>query len=98
MNLDINWAGIWDTIVNFFVKNGWNIAIFFAILIIGIIVIKIIMVATRKILSKTKMEKIAQQFICTILKFVLWLVLILLLLSQIGVEITGILTACSAVI
>ncbi len=98
MNLDINWAGIWDTIVNFFVKNGWNIAIFFAILVVGIIVIKIIMVATRKILSKTKMEKIAQQFICTILKFVLWLVLILLLLSQIGVEITGILTACSAVI
>ena len=41
MNLDINWAGIWDTIVNFFVKNGWNIAIFFAILVVGIIVITI---------------------------------------------------------
>ena len=37
------------------------------------------------------MEKIAQQFICTILKFLLWLLLILLLLSQLGVEITGIL-------
>ncbi len=100
MNLaiNINWSNIWNDIVNFFKANVWNIVIFFAILIVGVIVIKIIMFATRKILSKTKMEKIAQQFICTILKFVLWLVLILLLLSQIGIEITGILTACSAVI
>lgn len=44
------------------------------------------------------MEKIAQQFICTILRFCLWLVLVLILLSQMGIAINGILTACSAVI
>lgn len=44
------------------------------------------------------MEKIAQAFLVAIIKFVLWLILILVLLSLIGVEITGILTAVSAVL
>ncbi|MBR0189631.1 MAG: mechanosensitive ion channel family protein, partial [Clostridia bacterium] len=48
--------------------------------------------------SRTKMEKIAQAFLVTVIKFVLWLILILVLLSLIGVEITGILTAVSAVL
>lgn len=94
----MNWGEIWNSIVTFFKDNIWNIVWFFVILVGGIILIKIFMNITRRILNKTKMEKIAQQFICTILKFVLYLVLVLLLLSQVGVEITGLLTACSAVI
>ena len=94
----MNWSTIWDSVVNFFKDNIWNIALFFLILFGGLIIIKILMNITKRILNKTKIEKIAQQFICTILKFILYLVLVLLLLAQIGVEITGILTACSAII
>lgn len=94
----MDWAKIWDDICTYFKTNVWNIVWFFAILVIGIVVIKILLAVVRKILKHTKMEKIAQQFICTILKFVLWLLLILLLLSQLGIEVTGILTAFSAVI
>ncbi len=94
----MDWVKIWNDICNYFKTNVWNIVWFFAILVIGIIAIKILLAVVRKILKHTKMEKIAQQFICTILKFVLWLLLILLLLSQLGIEVTGILTAFSAVI
>lgn len=94
----MDWAKIWEDICNYFTNNIWNIVWFFAILIIGIIVIKCLMAMTRKILKHTRMEKIAQQFICTILKFCLWLLLILLLLSQLGIEVTGILTAFSAIL
>ncbi len=94
----MDWAKIWNDICTYFKSNAWNIVWFFAILIIGIIVIKVLLAVVRKVLKHTRMEKIAQQFICTILKFILWLILILLLLSQLGVEITGILTAFSAVI
>lgn len=94
----MDWGKIWNDIVNFFTTNVWNIVFFFAILVVGIIVIKLGMMLLRKLLSKTKMEKIAQQFLCTITRFVLWLALILILLAQIGVEITGLLTALSAVI
>ncbi len=89
----------WNKIVNFF-ENGTikKIVLFFAILVIGIIAIKVLMKVIRKILGGTKMEKIAQQFLCTILKFVMWLALILILLSTLGFNITGLLTALSAVI
>ncbi len=94
----MDWSGIWDSIVNYFETNVWNIVWFFVILLVGVLLIKFILSLVRKMLSKTKMEKIAQQFICTALKFCLWLVLILLLLSQVGIEISGILTAISALI
>lgn len=94
----MNWGKIWNDITSFFKTNIWNIVLFVAILVVGIILIKLVLNITKRLLSKTKMEKIAQQFICTILKFILYLILILTLLTRIGVEITGILTACSAVI
>ena len=94
----MDWQAIWNSIVNFFKSNAWNILWFFVILLVGIIVIKIVLRLVKKLFSRTKIEKMAQQFVITILKFVLYLALILLLLSQIGVEISGILTACSAVI
>ena len=94
----MDWAGIWNDIVTYFQTNVWNIVFFFVILILGIIIIKIIMTVLRKVLGKTRMERIAQQFICTAVKFCLWLVLILILLSQIGIQISGILTAISALI
>ena len=89
----------WNKIVDFFENQTLRkIVLFVAILFIGIIVIKVLMATIRKILGGTKMEKIAQQFLCTILKFVMWLALILILLSTMGFNVTGLLTALSAVI
>ena len=92
----MDWKGIWDSIVNFFTSNGWTIILFFAILFIGLVLIKILLNITKKLLGRTKMEKIAQQFLATALKLVLYVVLVLVLLSTIGIEITGIITAISA--
>ena len=49
-------------------------------------------------MGKTKMEKIAQNFIYGFLKVGLYLILVLILLSIIGVQITGIVTALSALV
>ena len=94
----MNWKELWNKIVNFFSGKIMQIVTFFAVLIIGIIVVKIIINITRRVLKKSKMDKIAQHFLIAILKFVLYLILVLALLSIIGVQITGILTAFSAVI
>ncbi len=93
----MNWQKIWDSIVNFFTRNAWNIVIFFAVLFIGIIVIKLVLNITRRIMNRTKMEQIAVGFIMAILKFLLYLLLVVALLSILGIEITGIVTALSAV-
>ncbi len=94
----MDWQGIWDSIVNFFKGNGWTILGFFLTLILGIIVIKILLNIVRRIFTRTKMEKIAQQFLMGTLKFVLYLILILALLGIVGIEISGIITALSAVV
>ena len=94
----MNWEKIWDSIVDFFRSNIWNIILFFAVLFIGIAVVKIIINIMNRVLNKAKMEKIAQQFIMGAVKIALYLILVLALLSIIGIEVTGIITALSALI
>ena len=94
----MNWTEIWETIKNYFADNVWNIVAFFAALVIGIVVIKILMTILRKVFARTKIEEVTRNFLLTILRFLLWLVLVLILLSIIGVQITGIITALSAAI
>ncbi len=94
----MNWNKLWNDIKAFFTNNVWNIVLFFSVLLIGIIVIKILINVIRRVFAKSKMEKIAQQFILAIIKFVLYLILVLALLSIIGVQITGIITALSAIL
>lgn len=94
----MDWNQIWETIKNFFISNGWNIIKFFAILVIGFVLIKIVLNIMRKILNKTKMERIGQQFLMTAIKLCLYLLYVLVLLSTVGVEITGIITALSALV
>lgn len=94
----MDWGQIWDDIVNFFKTNVWNIVIFFAVLFIGIIVVKLLVNLIRRLLKRTKMESIAVGFTCGIVKVVLYLCLVLILLSIIGIELTGILTTLSAIL
>lgn len=94
----MNWTKIWESIKNFFTNNYMGMIKFFAVLILGIIVIKIVLNLTKKIMNKTKMEKVTQGFLCGILKFCLYLILLLSLLNIIGVSITGILTTLSALV
>lgn len=94
----MDWNALWTTIKDFFSNNVWNIVKFFAVLVIGIIVLKLLFMGLRKIFARTKMEEVAQNFLLTVIRFLLWLVFILILLSIIGVQITGIVTALSAAI
>lgn len=94
----MDWEKIWNSIKTFFTDNVWQIILFFAVLFLGIVIVKIIINVTRRVFAKSRMEKIAQQFIITILKVLLYLVLVLTLLSIIGIQITGIVTALSALL
>ncbi len=94
----MDWNKLWNDIVSFFENNVWNIVLFFAVLFIGIIVIKIFLNILKRIFNRTRIDKIALGFVLTILKAALYFCLILILLSIMGIQITGILTALSAVI
>ena len=89
---------LWNDIVNFFNNNVWDIILFFAVLVIGTIVVKILINISRRMLKRTRMEGITQGFIMAFVKISLYLVLVLMLLSVIGVQVGGIVTALSAAI
>lgn len=94
----MDWNQIFEKVKNFFMTNGWNIVKFFAILFIGIVIIKLLLNILKKLFNKTHVEKITVQFALGIVKFLLYLFLVLILLNTIGVQVTGILTAFSAVL
>lgn len=94
----MNWEEFWNKIVSFFQDNVWNIVKFFSILIIGWILIWIIMGSLRRIFRYKKMDEVAAKFILAIIRFFLFLTLVLVLLAIIGVPISGITTSLSAAI
>lgn len=94
----MDFAAIWQSIKDYFSNSYMSVITFFAALIIGMIVIKIALVIFSRIFTRAKTEKITQNFLLAVIKFILWLILVLILLSLIGVEITGMLTAVSAVV
>ena len=59
----MSWNKIWNSIVDFFAGNIWKIVGFFATLLIGVIVIKIIVNVMTRLFNKAKMEKIAQKYL-----------------------------------
>ncbi len=94
----MNWQATWDTIVNFFRGNVWHIVTFFAVLIFGIIAIKLLLNILKRIFRRTHIEPIAVGFIMAIIKFLLYFVFVLVLLEILGIGITWIVTALSAVL
>lgn len=92
----MDWESIKNTIVNWISANGWNIVKAVLVFVIGVIVVKVLLSLISKFLSRTKMEKAAQGFIKSVLKFVLWLLLILIVISSLGVSITGFVVVLSA--
>lgn len=87
---------ILNDIKSFFVSNVWNIIGFFAVFFIGLIFVKIFINIIRRTFKRTKMEKITQNFLLGFIKLGLYLIWVLALLSMIGVQISGIITALSA--
>lgn len=94
----MDWNAIWNSIKDFFTNNFWNIITFFAVLVIGIIVVKLLLNLTKRLMAKTKIEKVTQGFLFHIIKFLLYLILVLSLLSIIGISISGLLTTISAMV
>ncbi len=87
---------LFSDITNYFKNNIWNIILFFTILFIGIIIVKKLLNIIENLFNKTKIEKITQNFLIAFIKFGLYLIWFLILLSIIGIKINGIISALTA--
>ena len=94
----MNWEQIWNSIVNFFSSNIWNIVSFLLVFFFGLLAVKILINIVRRVFAKTKMEKITQNFLMAFIKLALYLIWVLILLGMLGIQVTGIITALSALL
>ncbi len=93
----MNWQAFWNSIVNFFRGNVWNIVTFVVVLVFGVVAIKLMLNIMKRMFRRTHMEPIAVGFVMAIVKFLLYLILTVVLLEILGIGITWIVTAFSAV-
>ena len=94
----MNWNEFFNKIKEYFSNNSLNILNFIGVLFVGILCIKLFMNVIKRILNKTKIEKITMQFMLGIVKVLLYVFLAILLLNIIGVQSNGIVTAFSAIL
>lgn len=79
---------IWNSLVNWFITDqGWmKIVAAVAVILIGLLVLKVVLVVFRKIINKTKLKGIAGNFILTILKTVLVFIYLIVILHVLGID------------
>ena len=88
----MDWNTIWNSITTFFTNNGMKIIWAILILLIGFIVVKICLRIVRSWLRRTKMNPTVQGFINSIIKVVLYVILIMIILQVWGIPITTLAT------
>ena len=92
----MTWAEIWNAIKNFFTTSGVMVAKALLLFIIGYVVVRLVMVLIKRVLKRTKLDRVAQGFLLSGIKFVLYMILLIMVIQQFGVEITGIVAAFAA--
>jgi small conductance mechanosensitive channel len=92
---------MWETIKNWAMSQGLTLATLalrtVVVAVIGILVIRLVNKVLVKILEKSKMDKAAHGLVLTLIKTVLYVLLLLILASGIGIDITGIVALASVV-
>ncbi len=79
---------LWNSIVKWFIDDrGWvKVLICLAVIVVGLILIKIILVILRKIVNRGKFKGIAGNFIVTIIKIILIFIYLIAILRVLGID------------
>ena len=79
---------LWNTIVKWFIDDkGWvKLLACLAVVIVGLILIKIILAILRKVFSRGKLKGIAGNFIVTIIKIILIFIYLIAILRVLGID------------
>ncbi len=81
--------GLWASICSFAVNNFRTILLFVAVVIGGIIVMKIAMSIFRKTVNRSKLKGTAGNFLLSLIKTALVVLYVIILLSMLGVDTTS---------
>ncbi len=77
---------VWEQIKDFVYTSGWRLVAFFAVLLFGIIAIRIIGKSLRRVFLKASLDKSLGGFLTFLIKFFLYLALIFILAGIMGIN------------
>lgn len=92
----MDWKMFWDSVKSWFTSTGVNLLKVVLAVIIGVIIVKIVVAVIKKILLKSKLDKVVIRFLINITKFVLYLMLLYICASMLGIPMTGFIALISA--
>ena len=95
-NLLVDWQALGQQALDVAKIVGIKLLEIIGIFIAGYIVIKIIMGLLKKIFAKSKMSKVTYKFLLSVLKFCLYMLLLLGICQFVGIPITGFIAILSA--
>lgn len=84
---------IWNKVLDYLPTLGMAILI----LVGGFVLIRLLVALTKKILKKTKVDPAIHHLITTILRILLWVLLVIVVVSHLGLDIAPLITALGAV-
>ena len=95
---DLDWNSLAEKLTNPETYLPWliNLGIAIAIVFFGRYVVKFLMMIARRVLARAGFDEILQNFICSIAKSFLYLVLLVVALDQIGVDTTSLIALIGA--
>lgn len=91
-----DWNQAWNDFLAFAKTAGLKLLEVVALLVIGVIAIKIVAKLLNKILGKTKLNKVTIKFLISIVKFALYFILLIAIFQALGIEVTGLISVISA--
>ena len=94
----MTWQEFWNSVVSYFSDNWRNFVWFGIVLAAGLILVPLFLMLVKKIMRHNRVDEIAIRFVAAVLRFCLFLILILILLAIIGIPLNGLVTAISACI
>lgn len=92
----MTWTTFKAGVATFFATSGVNILRAAIILVVGYYLIKLLLKLVNRVLAKAKIEKSARKFLYIVLKYLLYVLLLMMALSTLGISITGLVAVLSA--
>lgn len=92
----INWDNIWNTVTQWCMSVGKNLLISILVLFVGSKLIKFLIKRISKSLHKSSIEETVCRFLVSLIKFALYFVLIIIIITILGIPTTSFIAALSA--
>jgi len=92
----MTWTTFKAQVSAFFASSGVSILEGIILFVIGYFVIQLLLKLTTRVLARAKIEKSARKFLYNLVKYLLYLLLIMIIASSLGISITGFVAVLSA--